>query len=794
VPASPEDIQEAVYELHQYLSDQRPPLMAVDSVALLLEEALPHVAEQIQAWVAGQHLTAPVSDYLFHAGKKIALLGDLDLVPKVALAGYLRWLTDALVPMAPDADREILRQNLDRLTQVAAPVMTSAGVIHRQSGVKAPPAPHGEQMLTREVRRLSVLLDHLRPLASPTAAPEQRTELTSQFLSAAAARAATAKDLDTHFAPLRQLGIDVTTQFVLRTLARSLAGWALPVVEGQTPVTSREQVQAMRQIVSLAEDATEVAKRFRELVHAATEQFNEGHLGRAATMFELAERLASEQKVKPMFIEPLRTQGHDYLDPERLRKCAERADYRPQLRVIMGFFNALRPAALLQGLNGEANRERRHQLLALLEAHEQASRLEAWLILKGSVEPGVQVDPFFQMNLVYLLRIIPRPADASVDDEVGAVMRAAGRSSPPPLVKQIIAYLASTRHEKAERALITYLKVFESMLLHPETAAYPLSELEVLLDRTCAGLARYGTPRAWRLLIDHGLKVESRLGSPFVRLSEAGRLDFSTTPDLVERIIAALRLELPKRGLMGMPGRKDEDKALSLIGALAGTPLPDVQAVLQEIADTYSDSRLGGAAGKALSALAAVGKPSVPPGLSGDLELFGLPNLLQTLAQSTFTGVLSLLNAEGKTQATLLVDKGELAGGQCGVVRRGDEAVYQLLERPFPGTFAFVSRPDLSGERVAPRQPFFPLLMEGVRRHDEFRRAAAVVPDTVRLKGTGKERTPLPDENADVAALIWREVAAGRTPQECEDRIGLDSYRVRRLLAHWVEEGVLEAA
>ena len=55
-------------------------------------------------------------------------------------------------------------------------------------------------------------------------------------------------------------------------------------------------------------------------------------------------------------------------------------------------------------------------------------------------------------------------------------MRTAGRDSPPPLVKQIIAYLAFTRHEKAERALITYLKVFENMLLEPETAAYPPAE------------------------------------------------------------------------------------------------------------------------------------------------------------------------------------------------------------------------------------------------------------------------------------------------------------------------------
>jgi len=792
VSASPEEVQEAVYELHEYLSDQKPPLMVVDSVAFLLEESLPYVAEQIQAWVGGQRLTAPVSDYLFHAAKKIALLGELDLVSKSALSGYLQFLSNELVAMAPEVDRQILRENLERLTLVAAPAMASAGILHKQAVAKAPPPAHGEQKLTREMRRLSLLFEHLRPLVSPATPPDQRAELTSQFVMTAAVQAASAKDLDKQLAPLRKLGIDVTTQHVLRTLARSLAGWALPGAEGQTRAASREQIQAMRQIVSLTEEPSEAAKRFRELVHVAIEQFNEGQLGRAATMFELAERLATEQRVKPMFIEPLRMQGHEYLDAVRLRKCAERPDYRPLLRVIMSFFISLRPPALLQGLNGEQNRERRHQLLALLEAHEQASRTEAWQVLKGSVEPGAQADPFFQRNLVHLLRIIPRPPEASVDDEVSVVMRTAGRTAPPPLVKQTIAYLASTRHEKAERALITYLKVFESMLLQPETAAYPPGELESLLDRTCAGLARYGTPRAWRLLIDHGLKVEARLGNPFLRLSEAGRLDFSATPDLVERTIAALRAELPKRGLLGLAARKDENRALSLIGALSGTPLPEVQAVLQEIAGTHGDSKLGLAAGKALSTLAAVGKPAVPPTLSGDLELFGLPNLLQTLAQSTLTGVLSLLNAEGKTQATLLVDKGDMVGGQCGIVR-GKEAVFQLLEKPFAGTFAFVSRRDLSGERVTPPQPFFPLLMEGVRRHDDFRRAAAVVPDGTRLKATGKPQDPPAAEDADLAEVIWKEVAAGRTPLECEGRIATDSYQVRRVLARWLEDGVLEA-
>ena len=109
MPASQEELQEAVYELHLYLSDQKPPLIVVDSIALLLEEAMPSVAGQIHAWIGGQKLTAPLSDYLFHAAKRLALFADLDLIPRGVLNGYLRTLTPDLVQLAPEAERRSAR-------------------------------------------------------------------------------------------------------------------------------------------------------------------------------------------------------------------------------------------------------------------------------------------------------------------------------------------------------------------------------------------------------------------------------------------------------------------------------------------------------------------------------------------------------------------------------------------------------------------------------------------------------------------------------------------------------------
>lgn len=810
------ELQEAVFELQQYLSDRLPPLMVVDSVALLIQQPPALLAAEIGVWVAHQRPAVPdlsVADLIFHATNKIAMMGELDLVPQAAIAQCLAGLTGPLLAQCPEEDRELLRQNLERIrhSSLAAVGAQAVPILDRQPGADAAQKarekaanPTLTPAAARGLRRLSLFLERLQApapgapagVAGAAPPPEQRTEVASQFMTAAAVQSSTAKELEEQLAPLRQFGIDTNPDQVVRALARSLPGWgSLPAAPGaETPLVGL-QLNAMRKIVTLAEAPEEAAKRFRELVHAAIEQFNEGNLGRAVTMFELSEQLAVEQKVKPIFLEALRKSGSEYLDPERLRRFAERPEARPSLRVILNFFDALRPEGLLLQLDREPRRERRYQLLAMLEAHDTPARAKAWELLKVSVDTsGSDVDSFFQGNLVYLLRVIPRPPEASVDDEVQVVMRTPGRDSPAPVVKQVIAFLASVHHEKSERALITYLRLFENMLLQPATAVYSLPDIEMLLDRTCTALARYGSPRAWRALVDHGLKAEPRLGSPMARLVEAGRQDLSGSKDLVERVIAALKAELPK-SVLGFTVKKDDDRIIWLIQALSGTPLLEVRVALQDVAVKHPGTKFAEAAAKTLAAFDAVGKPAeAAAGLSGDLDLFGLPSVLQTLSQSQLTGVLSLMKAPGKIEASVVLEKGLFRGAQLATLR-GAEAVYQLFEKPFPGTFAFMSRADLAayGPTSEP-QEVLGLLLEGVRRHDEFKRAAALVPDDAVIEPTGSASTPLPEEDADFIRLVWTTAAKGTTVAACEAAIHTDSYRTRRLLAHWVEEGSLKAA
>jgi len=797
------EMHEAVQELHQYLSDRIAPLMFAYSMELLLQQPATLLAAEIKTWAGQQAAAMPdvaFADLLFHAVKKVAGMGEFELVSNESLGARVKELGPAVLAFCPAEDREVLRQNLDHLS-TAPPTAATLGTLQTLQRPNPPASATAAETkglsarLASGLRKLGLFLDRLQvkgPLAAP---PEQRGDVASQFMTTAAVQSKSQQELEEQLAPLQQLGIDTSLDKVVGALAHSLPGWgALPTLPGAAPPPVGLELTAMRQIVSLAEDPAEAGKRFRELVHVAIEQFNASHLGRAVPMFELAEQLASEQKVQSAFVTMLRERGHEYLDAERLRKYCERSDLRPSLRVVMSFFLALRPEGLLGALDGEPRRERRHELLALLEAHGEAARAQARERLVASLEPGANVDPFFQMNLVYLLRVIPRPSDVSIEDEVGLVMRTPGKDSPPPLVKQVIAYLAANRHDKCERALITYLRVFENMLLQPETAVYSREEVETLLDRTSVALARYATPRSWRALVDHGLKTEAKLGTPMIRLAEAGHQDLSASKDLVARLIAALKAELP-RGVLGLV-KKNDDRLGWLIQALSGTPLPEVRAALQEVVDKYPGQKFAEAAGAALANLGSSSRVQDAPGLglAGDLELFGLPSLLQTLAQTLVTGVLTLMNTDRRAEATVILHNGKFRGARCGNLR-GTEAVYQLFEKPFPGTFAFVSRADveeLAGG--APAEDVINLLFEGVRRHDEYKRAVTLVPDDITLQPTGTASTPLADEDADFAHLVWTAVQKGTTARGCESSIATDGYRIRRLLAHWMEEGALAAA
>jgi hypothetical protein len=183
---------------------------------------------------------------------------------------------------------------------------------------------------------------------------------------------------------------------------------------------------------------------------------------------------------------------------------------------------------------------------------------------------------------------------------------------------------------------------------------------------------------------------------------------------------------------------------------------------------------------------------SALPSLSGDLELFGMPNLLQNLSMSEVTGLLTLTDRSGETAGELAFTGGRLSHCRVGPLR-GRDAVYQLFENPAPGTFSFVNRRD----EGAPPDPaslleIVPLIFEGSRRYDELRQARTLVPEGTPLARTSVSPTA-PEDERDPTLLqgVFAKIIAGATPAQCEADFFVDSYRIYRLVAHWLEEGSL---
>jgi hypothetical protein len=136
--------------------------------------------------------------------------------------------------------------------------------------------------------------------------------------------------------------------------------------------------------------------------------------------------------------------------------------------------------------------------------------------------------------------------------------------------------------------------------------------------------------------------------------------------------------------------------------------------------------------------------------------------------------------------ATADFSKGRLVACHFGSLS-SETALYQLLERPCPGTFQFtrgLTREDGLSKEV------LPLLMEGIRRYDELRNMEAIVPDHVRLVSSGMKPAIFSEEKDGLLFRdLWNAVHQGATPLECEAKIACDAYRIRRLLVHWLESG-----
>lgn len=837
----PPSLQESLDELMLYLSDSLAPMMVAGAIEELMGARPEYAAQQIAGWTAAQYqgrgAQVPVSDYLFHALKKLHLLAELRLIPEERVLGFLGGLLPHVLTLCPDEDREILKGNLARLGHVQTILAAPVDTIYRQAGSEQPLAARGRapaegppptaaavaaaasaapvaaaaaDEVAKGLKRFNLLLERLeRSLpagggpgntaagAAPRAPKKGRDDLTAQLLATAASASRDARELEQNLARLRKLGVEVPSGDALRTLGESLPGWGIPAADSDA-AGQGTMLGAMRRLITAAGDPGSGTDRFREMVQGAVEQVNTGSLARAATMLGLAEEVQQREKVDRAVVEAVRGRGHQAFSADRLRELIEKPENHPLLRRVFGFFPALSPKGLLSALKEEKKREGRRQLLALLEVHGPSARGEALDRLVESLSEGADVvDWYFQRNLLYVLRRIPRPAGPAVGDaELDALFRLSDPQRPAPLVKEALANLGQApRSEKAEQVLTARLGQLEASLSKGTVPAATVADVHQLLDRTVSALIAVGTPGALLAAVEHALAATSAHGDGLARLSPLSTVDLSPNEDVVERLLRALRSALPVK-VFGLMSSSSAASSLKLVTALSGTPAPAVRRALDDVVRKFGGQELGKAARTALASFDAVRKPAEAPaggGFSGDLDVFGLPTLLQTFDQMQATGTLVLRDADGAEAGTLALEKGRLRGVATGP-RRGLDAFFQLLERPGAGTFQFNRLSALRPEDATLATPhdLMPLLLEGMRRYDELGRAVAIVGDATRFRPTSVRPSRPRDENDQkLLTAIWSKAATGATPLECEDAVVADSYRVRNALLHWLDEGSL---
>jgi hypothetical protein len=800
-------VRQALFDLQRYLSDQLAPMMVTDAVELLLHCPPQLVANEIQGWVDAQFRSPDhgltISDCVYHAMKKLHLMAEFDLIEKQLLETYMEGLGEIVIGFCPEGDREFLRQNLSRLGQVEDATASPVAVLHRQGARDgaAPPTDTGGTDLSRGMRQFSILIERLARNVEQGEGSGPNDELTRHAFATAAVNARNEHEFQGSVQQLTRLGIDARMDQVFRSLGAGLPGWIVPVpadgVPGSTAtLPPSRSAEAMRRILEITEDSEEGARRFNEMMQAAIEQFNEGRLVQAMTMLKLAERIVSEKKLDAEVVKSVRGRAHETLSPERLREFADRPEKHDALRSVLGFFPALTPKGLLRGLHDEERRERRKLLLALLEVHGTPVRILALELLETTLD-GAEADPegFFRRNLVFLLRRIPRPEDAPLDRELEVLVKLSGWGHPPLVIKEALAALGTIPKPEAERVLMKRLAEMETMLVEDDSGSNDSDELIGLVDRTVAALAQLGTTNAYRTVVTHGLKREPKLGDAAARLDKLADRDLSGDRELVARLVKILQDELPSK-VLGFVVGKNDGRLVHLIRALSGTPAPTVRQLLEEIASRFPEREFAEEATKALAGFGATLRESSAPSktLTGDVELFGLPNLFQTLADSQVTGVLTLADREGETAGVLSFEQGKIHGCQVRSLR-GESAVYQLFEKPVPGTFTFTSQSSSKLESDAGTEPMevLPSILEAMRRHDEFTQARALVPDDSAFKPGDAKPRPMEDEpDLELTRAVWDKASGGVTPETCETVLQYDSYSIRRLYAHWVESGALE--
>jgi len=737
------------------------------------------------------------------------------------------------VELCPEADREQLIVDLEQLSAgrniEGAPVhvehrgppvhvehhgATVRGSWQRGPLVPAPaPAPAdqgggttggGKALTVEHVQRLELLLQRLekaaaaRPVQGGSSAgtPAQQAPVVAEAVISASEAADNAKQLQDFLATFDVPGLPSSPGELLAVLAQRLPDWAPPASEKGEASPSPRTVEAMRKVVATAGSPAEAGQRYQQLVEMAAKEFNRGSLGRAVTLLDLAQRMVEKKEIDESSANRMIERGEELLDSERLKAYAAAEEAHTLLRRVMTFFRDLSPPALLTRLEAADQREQRRLTLSLLKVHGPVTRSEVFKRLESSIKEGGTLPWYFERNLILLLRDIPPVDEEDLDRQIDALVWLARPGGPLASVREALTALGTIRHKRSESTLTATISDLERALTGELELPYSQEEIQGLLDRAVGALACMPSRDARRRVVRHALDRKAQSGQAIERLAPLGQQDLGDDPQLVQYLLDALLNELPMKvfGKAVLTPRRSTTIS-SIIHALAGTDLPQVRKALSEVAQRFPGESFSAEAERVLAGLGAreASEAGRTATMAGELALLSFPNLLQNIADAHLTGTLTLFDSEGATIATLAFANGMMASATTGHLK-GKTAFFQILQAPDAARFVFTrsTRPKTAPAPEGLR-PILPLLLEGMRRLDEFRCSEAVVPANASFQTTSKKPSPVPDEKDEaLMKKVWEAASTGHPPVDCEAELPADSYRIRRMYEHWLQEGALK--
>src|ERR1051326_8114336 len=292
-------VESALGDLRRYLQDEIAPSGAADALARLMAQPPELLMQHVGTWSVEQSRVQArsVGDLLLHALKKVNAPAELGLLDREAMANYLDRGSTIAIRLCPPEERNALRASISAMR------------------------------ISRGTSSGSIAI----PVVMPAAAPAPMT--------LAAARSQTGGQLDAYLEQLRPLTGKEGNIFVI--LGGALPGWD-PTMIPSGVVPPPAQVGAMEKIIDLAEPSTAGAMtRFRELVTAAVEKFNDGALAAAVWMLDVANDSIPEKKLDVVAVDRVRIEAVDAINAAQLRKYAENKGRHAALRLALGFFPTL---------------------------------------------------------------------------------------------------------------------------------------------------------------------------------------------------------------------------------------------------------------------------------------------------------------------------------------------------------------------------------------------------------------------------------------------------------------------